>query len=91
MTNNNMYFIANWKMFGKQSSINSINNTIFFSDYFFFSYMSLLYYHLQGSAHTHLLKINIQNCFNEYLIYESTESLVVPAIFVTIDLFSSNK
>ena len=28
MTNNNMYFIANWKMFGKQSSINSINNVI---------------------------------------------------------------
>ena len=28
MTNNNMYFIANWKMFGKQSSINSINKVI---------------------------------------------------------------
>ena len=28
MTNNNMYFIANWKMFGNLSSINSINMVI---------------------------------------------------------------
>ena len=28
MTNNNMYFIANWKMFGNLSSINSINSVI---------------------------------------------------------------
>jgi len=28
MTNNNMYFVANWKMYGNQSSISSINNVI---------------------------------------------------------------
>ena len=28
MTNNNMYFVANWKMFGDLASINSINNVI---------------------------------------------------------------
>jgi len=28
MTNNKMYFIANWKMFGKKSSINTLNTVI---------------------------------------------------------------
>ena len=28
MTNNKMYFIANWKMYGKNSSINTLNNVI---------------------------------------------------------------
>ena len=28
MTNNNIYFIANWKMYGNTSSINSINSVI---------------------------------------------------------------
>ena len=28
MTNNKMYFIANWKMFGEKSSINTLNSVI---------------------------------------------------------------
>ena len=28
MTNNNIYFIANWKMYGNLKSINSIKNVI---------------------------------------------------------------
>ena len=31
MTNNNMYFIANWKMFGSLKSVNSLNNVITYS------------------------------------------------------------
>ena len=31
MTNNNMYFIANWKMFGSVKSVNSLNKVISYS------------------------------------------------------------
>ena len=31
MTNNKMYFIANWKMFGSLKSVNSLNNVITYS------------------------------------------------------------
>ena len=31
MTNNNMYFIANWKMFGSVNSVNSLNKVISYS------------------------------------------------------------
>ena len=31
MTNNNIYFIANWKMFGSLKLVNSLNNVISYS------------------------------------------------------------
>ena len=31
MTNNNIYFIANWKMFGSVKLVNSLNNVISYS------------------------------------------------------------
>ena len=31
MTNNNMLFIANWKMYGSTSSLNSLNKVISYS------------------------------------------------------------
>ena len=43
MTNNNMYFIANWKMFGKLSSINSINKVIKLSKSNEFSKTKIIY------------------------------------------------
>ncbi len=43
MTNNNMYFIANWKMYGKLSSINTVKNVIRLSKNSRFKKIKIIY------------------------------------------------
>ena len=43
MTNNNMYFVANWKMFGNLSSLNSLNKVFNLSKNKLFSKYKIVY------------------------------------------------
>ena len=72
MTNNNMYFIANWKMFGDVKSLNSLNKVIKFSKIYQKNKFKLIYcppYTLLSLFSKKLKNSNIelgaQNCHQE--------------------------
>ena len=72
MTNNNMYFIANWKMFGDVKSLNSLNKVIKFSKNYQKNKFKLIYcppYTLLSLFSKKLknsnIKLGAQNCHQE--------------------------
>ena len=81
MTNNNMYFIANWKMYGDLKSINSIKNVIKLSKKLKYKKAKIIYcppYTLLGQfvKKTNKTKIDIgaQN-IHSHLYYELSRVL----------------
>ncbi len=72
MTNNKMYFIANWKMYGKNSSINTLNNVIKLSKISKYKKANIIYCPPYTLLHQFVKKtkkskivIGAQNCHND--------------------------
>ncbi len=72
MTNNKMYFIANWKMYGKKSSIKTLNNVIKLSKISKYKKANIIYCPPYTLLHQFVKKtkkskivIGAQNCHND--------------------------